>query len=153
MTTDLGSVPSAETSSRRSAYLEEGRIDVASQWQLIWWRFRKHRLAMIGGVVTILIYLIAAFAEFFAPVSGDKIQPTYTYAPPQPLYLFEQTDQGLAFAPYVLGYSSEIDPEALRRVFTVDETSENSGRLLRPGGRRIPAAGPVSYQASLDWPP
>ncbi|MGH7860703.1 MAG: hypothetical protein ACREOS_00535, partial [Candidatus Dormibacteraceae bacterium] len=29
------------------------RISVASQWQLTWWRFRKHALAMIGAVVII----------------------------------------------------------------------------------------------------
>ena len=123
MTTDIGAVPTADGAAR-SDYLAEGRIDVASQWQLIWWRFRKHRLAMIGGVVTILIYLIAAFAEFFAPFPGGKIQPDYTYAPPQPLYLFDQTEGGLSFSPHVLGYSSVIDPEALRRVFTVDETQK-----------------------------
>ena len=29
----------------------EQRVAVATQWQLMWWRFRKHRLAMIGTAV------------------------------------------------------------------------------------------------------
>ncbi|MFN2201230.1 MAG: hypothetical protein ACK2UO_08490, partial [Caldilineaceae bacterium] len=37
----------------------EERVSVASQWQLTWWKFRKHKLAMAGGIVTILIYLVA----------------------------------------------------------------------------------------------
>lgn len=115
--------PASSTAGAHQAdYLEEARVDVASQWQLMWWRFRKHRLAMIGGGITIAIYVIVVFAEFFAPFSTEALKPTYIYAPPQPLYLFEQTESGLRFAPHVLGYSSEIDPEALRRVFTVDET-------------------------------
>ena len=126
MMTDISSVSPAETPAYSDNYLEEARIDVAPQWQLIWWRFRKHRLAMIGSVVTILIYLVAAFAEFFAPFAGSKIQAAYTYAPPQQIYLFEQTENGLSFSPHVLGYSSVIDPEALRRVFTVDETQKIS---------------------------
>ena len=61
------------------------RIGVATQWQLMWWRFRKHRLAMIGGIVTILIYVIALFAEFMAPFPTDTFSAKFTYAPPQPL--------------------------------------------------------------------
>ena len=38
----------------------EERVSVATQWQLMWWRFRKHRLAMIGAVVVILFYLVVA---------------------------------------------------------------------------------------------
>ena len=45
----------------------EQRIYTASQSQLIWWRFRKHKLAMIGGVVLILLYLLAIFCEFISP--------------------------------------------------------------------------------------
>ena len=104
--------------------LQETRVDIASQWQLMWWKFRKHRLAMIGGVITILIYLVAVFAEFLAPVAGEAIQPNYTYAPPQPLQFFDQSEDGLRFYPHVLGYQSEIDQEALRRVFTVDESQK-----------------------------
>jgi peptide/nickel transport system permease protein len=119
MTIELTPASSARP---QGIYLEETRIDVAPQWKLIWWRFRKHRLAMLGGIVTIMIYMVVAFAEFFAPFSIQALKPTYIYAPPQPLNLFQQTESGLRFAPHVLGYTSEIDPEALRRVFVVDET-------------------------------
>lgn len=119
MTIELSPASNARS---QGIFLEETRIDVAPQWKLIWWRFRKHRLAMLGGIVTIMIYVIVVFAEFFAPFSTEALNPTYIYAPPQPLNLFLQTESGLRFAPHVLGYTSEIDPEALRRVFVVDET-------------------------------
>jgi peptide/nickel transport system permease protein len=100
----------------------ESRVHVASQWQLMWWRFRKHKLAMVGGVVTILIYLVALFAEFLAPFPATAHSPQHTYAPPQPVRLFERTDEGLRFRPHVYGYTSQVDPVALRRTFVVDET-------------------------------
>ena len=36
-----------------SAAADEQRIFVASQWQLMWWRFRKHRVAVASAGVVI----------------------------------------------------------------------------------------------------
>jgi peptide/nickel transport system permease protein len=96
-------------------------IRVASQWQLMWWKFRRHRLAVLGGAVTLLIYGVALFAEFLAPFPATLHSTAHTYAPPQPLRLFLQEDDGWRFRPHVLGYGVEIDPVALRRTFVVDE--------------------------------
>jgi multidrug efflux pump subunit AcrB len=60
----------------------ESRVEVAGQWQLMWWKFRKHKLAMAGGIVTILVYLVAIFAEFLAPYPGGRPQcATHLRAP------------------------------------------------------------------------
>lgn len=99
----------------------ESSVSVASQWQLMWWKFRRHKLAMIGGIVTILIYLIALFVEFLAPSSPGVIRAEYTWAPPQSLHFFRDTEAGRVFDPYVNGYSVEIDPVALKRTFVIDE--------------------------------
>jgi peptide/nickel transport system permease protein len=101
----------------------------ASQWRLIWMRFRRHRLAVIGGIVTLFIYIVALFAEFFAPFPGDMNNSAYTYAPPQTLVLF---DEG-RFSPHVYGYKSEIDPVALRRTFVLDEDNKVQVRLFVRG--------------------
>ncbi|QPC85107.1 ABC transporter permease [Phototrophicus methaneseepsis] len=93
------------------------QILMASQWQLMWWKFRKHRLAMISLFVIIALYIIAIFAGFFAPKATATYFRRYTSAPPQPIYWF---DEG-RFAPYVYGYSQETDPRTLARVYTVDE--------------------------------
>ncbi len=88
----------------------------ASQRKLIWWKFRKHRLAMLGGIVTFMFYFVALFAEFFAPSAPDQYASNYTYAPPQTLHLFNDGK----FSPYVNGYTIEIDYNAGRRNFVVD---------------------------------
>ena len=99
----------------------EERVVVAKQWRLIWWKFRRHRLAMIGGVVTILIYLVAIFAEFLAPFPTDTFAAKYTYAPPQTLHLIDQAADGsLQFTPYVNGYKVVLDYAAGRRNFEID---------------------------------
>jgi peptide/nickel transport system permease protein len=100
----------------------ESSVSVASQWQLMWWKFRKHKLAMAGGIVTLLIYLVALFVEFLSPLPPDRISADHTYAPPQPLHFFREVDGRTTFDPYVNGYGVEIDQEALRRVFVVDES-------------------------------
>jgi peptide/nickel transport system permease protein len=99
----------------------ESRMQVAGQWQLVWWRFRRHRLALASGGVVILIYLVAIFCEFLAPFPQDYYKAQYPFAPPQRLHFFQATEDGWAFAPYVNGYSIETDPVSFRRSFAVDE--------------------------------
>ena len=60
---------------------EQEKFYRASQWQLMWWKFRKHKLAMIGGVVAIIIYLIAIFAEFLGFAVWQLWAITVIYLP------------------------------------------------------------------------
>ncbi len=94
----------------------DDKVVVAGPWQLMWRKFRKHKLAMLGGVMVIFIYLIALFAEFIAPFGPSTYAALYTYAPPQTLRL---VDDG-RFLLHVTGYRSEIDPVALQRTFVPD---------------------------------
>jgi peptide/nickel transport system permease protein len=108
---------------------KEAEIYVASQWKLVWWRFRKHRLAIVGTVIVLLIYLIALFAEFVAPFTPDAFDADYTYAPPQRLHFFDDDGLGL----YVYGYRSELNEETLVRTFVVDESKKIPVRLFARG--------------------
>lgn len=101
----------------------EDRIQFASQRQLIWWRFRKHRLAAVGLVLLGLIYLTAAFCEFLAPTNQDAYDAKYAYAPPQQLHVSFDGGPHL----YVNEYTSRANPETLRREFT--ENTEKPVRL------------------------
>ena len=90
---------------------------VASQWKLVWWKFREHKLALISTVLTLLMYLMAIFAEPLAPYRTDTTQSEFTYGPPMRVHIF---DDGRLVRPYVYGLTQEIEPEALRRVFALD---------------------------------
>ena len=96
---------------------KEVRTYVAPQWKLVWWKFRQHRLAFVSGILVVIIYLISLFVEFLAPFPADKTDSKYLYAPPQ-LLRFRDSDGRLGL--FVNGYTSIIEPEALRRVFTED---------------------------------
>ncbi len=104
--------------------LQQETVYVATQWQLMWWRFRKHHLAMASGVVVLLIYLIAIFAGFLAPTTPEHYRGNFTYAPPQRIHFLDNSPTGRQFRPYVYGYNVEIEQEALRRVFVPDEESK-----------------------------
>lgn len=85
----------------------------ASQWTMIWRRFRRNRFAMLGGVIVLIYYLLALFANFVAPYTLQTRFPKQTYLPPQPVYFF---DEG-TLRPHVYEVESSYD-ENLRRVFT-----------------------------------
>ncbi|MBB4480746.1 ABC transporter permease [Rhizobium etli] len=93
---------------------------VAGQWKLIWRRFRRHRLALGAGVVILLIYLVALFAEVIAPVSSQTYDSRYTYAPPQRLKVAGYDAAGQFHPLYVNGYSMKVDPIALSRNYVAD---------------------------------
>lgn len=90
---------------------------VASQWKLMWWKFRKHRLAMVSLFIIIILYTIAIFAGFFAPTTTGNYHRYYTSAPPQRVHLF---DDG-RFSPFVYAYKQETDPVTYARTYTPDE--------------------------------
>ena len=99
---------------------EEAQVMVASQWQLMWWKFRRHKLAMFAGIVVIALYGVALIAEFFEPFPPDQYAASYTYAPPQRLHIIDRTDGGMKLGLYVSGYKVAIDAFSFQRTFVVD---------------------------------
>ena len=53
-----------------------------SPWQLFWRRLKQRRIAMIGGVILIFLYLVALFAGFVAPYGYDRLDTNYSFHPP-----------------------------------------------------------------------
>lgn len=92
-----------------------------SQFALMWRRFKQHKLALVSLWIVIAFYLVAMFAEFLAPTDPSAYSARYTYAPPQGIHFISTNEDGSwAFGPYVNGYKSEVDPQAMRRVFVID---------------------------------
>ena len=94
----------------------EDRISVATQWQLMWWRFRKHRLAMIAAVIIFLFYLIVLFAEFFAYSNPSVSNEELSLLPPQPIHWFDDGE----FRPYVHPVVGKRDPKTFKKVYKPD---------------------------------
>ena len=94
---------------------------VASQWQLMWWKFRRHKLAMICGVVVILFYVAALFVEFIAPYPPNAQDATQVYHPPTSIH-FRDADGDFHFRPFVYGSTSSRNLDTLELEFE-DDTS------------------------------
>jgi len=128
------------------------RVVIASQWQLMWWKFRKHRMAMVSLFIVIGLYIIAIFAGFFAPQASDSYSRRYTQAPPQTIHWF---DNG-TFAPFVYAYKQETDPRTYKRIYTIDEETKIplgffvKGDPYRVGLHGIPISGINNLSITLD---
>ena len=95
---------------------EKERLFVASQWQLMWWKFRKHKPAIAGGIIIFMLYLLAIFCEFFAVYDPKDYSRLHTYAPPQRIRFI---DQGrLQLRPFVYALEGVRDPVTTRISFS-----------------------------------
>jgi len=90
---------------------------LASQWQMMWWRFRRHRVAVISGVVLLLLYGSILISEFLAPYNLHTRNIDFIYAPPQTIHFFQD---GKFVGPYVEGFDYKLDMTNLKRVYTPD---------------------------------
>ena len=102
-------------------HAEDEKIYVASYLQLMWWRFLKHRLAVIASALIIILYLIAAFAEFVAPYDPEQSFVKYKFAPPTNIHIIDT--EGRLQRPFVYKIIRERDPETLRNIYTEDTTT------------------------------
>ncbi len=97
---------------------ENLKLEIATQWQLMWWKFRKHRLAMVGAVVIIFFYLMAIFADFLAPHSSEYYQAKYAnFTPPQQIHFIRNGQ----FMLYVYDHKFTRDPQSYESIWVVDE--------------------------------
>jgi len=119
---DVGAVPSRTTT-------DEQRVFVASQWQLMWWRFRKHRLAVASGLVVIGFYLVVLGADFLAYSDPLASEAQRSLMPPQTIHWF---DEG-RFRPHVYGFKGARDPLTFKRVYQPDPGQKIPVRFFAKG--------------------
>jgi hypothetical protein len=67
---------------------EMERYYMAPQWRLVWWKFRRHRLAVVSGLFLLVMYLSILMSEVLAPYNLHSRHVASIYAPPQSLHLF-----------------------------------------------------------------
>lgn len=100
----------------------DGRqMAIASQWQLMWWRFRRHRLALVGGVILLLLYAIAAFCEFTSPFTPEERNAQYVLCPPQEIRFFDHEGR-FHFRPFVYGLKRDPQAGEWERTYVQDFT-------------------------------
>lgn len=112
-----------------SGVVAEDRIAVATQWQLMWWRFRKHRLAMGGTIVLVAFYLVAIFADFFAYADPQESEAQRSLMAPQQIQWFDES----GFNPFVYALTGTRDPRTFKRVYVPDTSRKIPVRFFGRG--------------------
>ena len=105
-------------------------VYVAPAWKLTWWRFRKHKLAVVSLWVVVLISAIAAMPEFFAVQDPYATSARRAFIPPQPIQFLHE---GRLVAPFAYGVVGERDPRTLRMLWVVDTEVRYPVRLFARG--------------------
>jgi len=104
---------------RAPALFAEQRVAARTPWQLAWRQLRKHRLAMVGGVILIILYAMALFADVLAPYSLDYNDRAKFYHPPT-LPRFIDAQGRFHWRPFV--YNTRLVDPGLR-TFSEDRTT------------------------------
>ncbi|RWM25047.1 ABC transporter permease [Mesorhizobium sp.] len=91
---------------------EQSKVYQASQLRLMWWKFRRHRLALVSGIFLAVLYSGILICEFLAPYNLHSRNMDYIYAPPQRVHLFHN---GQFIGPFVYGRRMTLDMDTLKR--------------------------------------
>ena len=111
---------------------EQERFYMASQWRMMWWRLKRHKIAVAAGAVLAVMYLSIFITEFIAPYDLLNRHTDHIFAPPQQIHLF---DQGKFVGPFVYGLDYKLNLETLRRDYTPNPTRVQKLRFFCSGDK------------------
>ena len=113
MTTTVLALPKRKKSNRRP--------EMATQWQLMWWKYKKHHMALAGMIMLSVLVFSAIFAEFLSPEIPTERNNKYLASGPMGIHFFD-SDWKFHFRPFVYARTTKRDPVTLRKLAVVDET-------------------------------
>ena len=106
---------------RRKTSVYDEDYYLVSQWQLMWRKFRRHRLAMPSLAVILFLYSLVIFPEFFAINDHYKRHVSYAKAPPHTLHFVDEEGQ-FYLNPFIYELKQELDMATLKRNYTEDRS-------------------------------
>jgi peptide/nickel transport system permease protein len=106
------------------------RVYLASQWRLMWWKFKRHRIALVSGIFLALLYASILISEFLAPYHYQTRNIDRIYAPPQQVHLFHD---GQFIGPFVYGQRYTLNMVNLKREYWTDRTTIHPIRFFCRG--------------------
>jgi len=117
---------------REAMTKEQERFFMASGWTMMWWKFRRHKVAVVAAVVLAAMYLSILVSEVLAPYPLNHRDAGHVYAPPQALHLFHE---GRFVGPFVYGFSYKLNMKNLKREYTPDPSKVQPLRFFCLGER------------------
>lgn len=111
---------------------EQEKYYLASQWQLMWWRLKRHRLAYVSLIILAIMYASVLIVEFIAPYAQETRNSEFIHHPPQGIHLF---DDGEFVGPFTYGTDFSVDMETLKPTYTVNTDRVNPIRFFCSGDK------------------
>jgi peptide/nickel transport system permease protein len=105
---------------------------VLSVRQLMWRRFKRNRLALVGMWVLIVMYLLAVFAGFVAPYGVRETHDDFPRNPPLE-FQFVDADGQFHPIPFVYAQTQAIDPKTFQMTTAEDTTTPYPLRFFVKG--------------------
>ncbi len=90
---------------------------IRSPWKMAWRKLKRHKLAIAGMWVLIILHLFAIFADFFAPYSEINSDRRRSYHPPTRVHVI--SPEGKLTRPFIYRYD-RVD--TLRNRYEEDES-------------------------------
>ncbi len=112
---------------------EQERYYLASQWRLMWWKLRRHHIALASGIILLISYVAILFCEQIAPYGVQHRDRRHVYAPPQSVHFIHE---GRFVGPFVYGFDFRRDPDTLRAIYTDNPDKVQPLRFFCSGGYR-----------------
>ena len=109
---------------------EQERFYMASQWQMMWWRFRRHKVAVWSAFIVLLMYLSIIVSEVLAPYGLHSRHTDFIYSPPQRVHMFHE---GQFVGPFVYATTYSLNLETLKREYSDDLTKPQRIRFFCSG--------------------
>jgi peptide/nickel transport system permease protein len=109
---------------------EQEKVYLASQWQLMWWKLKRHRLAVVSGLVLLCMYVSILFVEIISPYNLHTSNDDAIYAPPQRVRLFHE---GEWVGPFVYDRSVELNMDTFLSEYTEDTSEPKPLRFFCAG--------------------
>ena len=106
---------------------ETEREYIASQWRLMWWRFRRHKVALVATILLAAFYMVALFPEFLATHNPYAENTLRVNTPPQRIHFF---DGWKPVRPYVFGIRGVRDTYTMGMKHEVDRTKVHTIRFF-----------------------
>lgn len=98
------------------------REDNESYFQLVWRRFRRSKASIAGGILVVVLAMLAIFADFFSPTSLYSIDLEKTFIPPQQVH-FIDTEGNFHLTPFVYNSTYTLNPTTFQ-VMWIEDTSK-----------------------------
>src|SRR5215211_3083595 len=103
-----------------------------SYFDLVWRRFRRSPVSIIGALMVLMLVILAIFADFFSPTSISTIDLQASFIPPQQVHFFD-TEGKFHLRPFVYNYVYTLDPATFQVMWVEDQSQAYEIKFLVQG--------------------